>query len=492
MNLLRFIPVYALAMVCCLPGRVDAKSARSANGSAWENAIVTLETTRKQHDMQQPWVSRPQTIFKPAVVIGPRELLTTAEDLFNRIMVRAQKGGHGKWYEMKVTWLDYHADLALVTTDDDEFWKGLKPVDILGTSPDKDNLQLARWKSGNLEIRKADFNQYHVDDSRLSPVPALFLEFDTDMVSLGFGEPIFCGGKLAALVCSQADKHGRALMSTFIKGVLDTRKKEWRGLGYFPWFWQPTENIATHAYLNQTGEPRGVIITQVPEGAKAGESLKLRDIVLQVDGFDIDVQGYYQDPDYGRLILENLAVRNRYAGDVVRLKVWREGKEITVNYRLPKFDYDSKLLPDHVYDREPEYVISGGLLFQPMSRPLLRSWGADWRRAAPFRLTYYDHEPVTTNTPSLVLLSYVLPDRFNIGYQELRGLVVDQVNGRSVRTLAELQSALKQPQNGFHNLVFMRSDSMRHLVLDADELEAATRRVVELYGIPKAFQIKGQ
>jgi len=39
----------------------------------------------------------------------------------------------------------------------------------------------------------------------------------------------------------------------------------------------------------------------------------MHDIICKVDGFDIDIQGYYQDPDCGQLILENLATRGHFA-----------------------------------------------------------------------------------------------------------------------------------------------------------------------------------
>jgi hypothetical protein len=64
--------------------------------------------------------------------------------------------------------------------------------------------------------------------------------------------------------------------------------------------WQTAENPDTLAYLGQEGEPRGVIVIEVQTN-KVSSLIMRRDILLEIDGFSIDVQGDYKDPDYGKL-----------------------------------------------------------------------------------------------------------------------------------------------------------------------------------------------
>src|SRR4029077_3754404 len=111
--------------------------------------------------------------------------------------------------------------------------------------------------------------------------------------------------------------------------------------------------------------------------------------------------------------------------------------------------------------QDPAYLIVGGLVFQPLTDPYLQSWGAEWKHRGPFRLLYYRNEPPTKNRPALVLLSQVLPDAYNIGYQEQRYLVLDKVNGQRISRLPELRDTLEKPINGFHILEFTQSDSLR-------------------------------
>jgi len=483
----RCLEFWSVCLTALMLGGANLSFAQDAvsGGRDWGRSVVTIEFTHKVYDYYQPWSKRPRTAAKNALVIGPRELLTTAEELNDLTLVRVQKDGRGKWWNAELSWIDYHANLAIITCADDTFWRGLEQAEFTNGKPVKENLQLVRWKNGNLEARKAEFTQYLVEDGRLTYINYLQMELSTDMSGVGGAEPVVAGGKVVGIANFQAGNICRVLPAVFVRTILEARKGgKYRGLGYFPFVWQPAENPAVHKFLKMDGEPRGAVVIDVPPGGPA-ENLKMRDIILQVDGFDIDIQGYYQDPDYGQLILENLATRGHFAGDTVRLKVWRDGKMQDIHYKLPRADYSQKLLPDYTFDRDPEYLIAGGLVFQPLTLSYLRSWGADWKRQAPFRLSYYNSENPTPERPALLVLSVVLPDQYNIGYQDVRFLVVDQVNGKKVSRLKDLAEALKKPVNGFHVIDFMRSDSLHRVVLDAAELDNATQRVLEQFRIQK-------
>src|SRR5437870_1903182 len=105
--------LFLLGSAVLVPAREDSER------SPWERSIVTVELNAKQYDYRQPWITRTKTTQKNGLVIGPREILTTAEDFSNRTLVRIQKNGRGKWYNATVQWVDYHANLASVTADDE-------------------------------------------------------------------------------------------------------------------------------------------------------------------------------------------------------------------------------------------------------------------------------------------------------------------------------------------------------------------------------------
>jgi hypothetical protein len=55
-----------------------------------------------------------------------------------------------------------------------------------------------------------------------------------------------------------------------------------------------------------------------------------------------------------------------------------------------------------------------------------------------------------------------------------------------------VQEAMRQPQDGFHVIEFLRGDNLRRIVLDAKEMDAATKRILERYRIPAASHVAAQ
>src|SRR5262245_12451107 len=93
-----------------------AQEQRRAQASAWERSVVNLEVSRRQYDYYQPWTRKTSRVQKTGILLDNRQILTTADELFDRTLVRLQRNGRGRWYTGEVTWIDYYANLALVTT----------------------------------------------------------------------------------------------------------------------------------------------------------------------------------------------------------------------------------------------------------------------------------------------------------------------------------------------------------------------------------------
>lgn len=449
----------------------------------WEESVVTLEVTRQRYDASQPWSRQTATEAKNGIVIDGKEILTTAEFLNDVTLVRVQRNGRGSWYKAQLKWADYHANLALLGVEEEKFWTGLKPAKFTTDFKDLSQVQVVRWRSGNMEIRKAEFNEFTVREGKISIVPQVNIIFSSEIEGLGWAEAVVNKGKLVGLTTASDGRKFNVTPATFIQKVINAQRKgKFPGMGYFAFTWQQAINPELHKYLGWKGEPKGVPIIDIPDAEEKTSPLKERDLILKVDGYDIDIQGDYVDPEFGHLMLENLSSRH-WAGETIKIVVWREGKELTVDYVLPKADYKTDLIPKETFDQAPEYLMTGGLLFQPLDGAYLKRWGADWKSRAPFRLAYYDNQPKTAKRPGLVVLAAVLPDPVNIGYQDYRMVVVDKVNDKTISSIADLAAAMETPKNGFHIIEFMDGANIQKMVLDADETKNATQRVLGNYGI---------
>jgi len=462
----------------------ESKSA-SADSFSWDNSIIHIEVTSKEYSYVQPWSRTERKAFKSGVVISNHQIITTAEDLADQTLIRLKKQGGGLFSLGHVVWIDYHANLAALTTDEKDFWTGLQPATLAEPVPINGPARILRWEDDQLENRQGEIEHMSVENSSLSYISVPVLKIDSTIPGAGFGEAVTADGKLIGLVCQQDGDTISAIPTSFISSILKARQNNtYSGLGYFDFTWDTMENPLSLDYLKLPGPARGVIVKEI--GLKPGvvSLVKPRDVILQIDGFDIDAQGYYHDPQYKKLLLENLSSRNKWAGMDSKMKIWRDGKEQDIVYKIPKAEFSDDLVPYQSFDRDPEYVLTGGFVFVPLTNAYLRSWGASWQQKAPFRLFYYNMDKVHPDRPQRVVLSQVLPDPVNLGYESLRNMVIDEVNGVKIKQISDLLAALKTPVNGFDIFKFESGESVQMAVLDSAELNDATQKIMAHYHIP--------
>jgi hypothetical protein len=117
-------------------------------------------------------------------------------------------------------------------------------------------------------------------------------------------------------------------------------------------------------------------------------------------------------------------------------------------------------------------------------------WGKDWEQMAPNELIYMwqnINRPVAGGE-RVVIMSRVLADDFNQGYQHLRNLVLKKVNGQEVHSLSELETLLtKSPvsRNGKPYAVFGFDFGAGDVILAANNLEKVNERLAKTYGVPR-------
>ena len=226
---------------------------------------------------------------------------------------------------------------------------------------------------------------------------------------------------------------------------------------------------------------RGVVVTEVGRRRLADNNLKSGDVILAIDGFEVDSEGKYLDPDYGRLSISGLATRAHSAEDIIFMTIWRDQAMHRIAYTLPRAQFSKSLIPSERYDAPPDYLVAGGLLFQPLNGPLMRALGKN----KPILLDYYKDGPPLKGRDGIVLLSTVLPDDYNRGYEDIRYIMVDQINGQVIHKLEDIKAALIQPEAGFHRIQFMPDEDIHQIVLDSTKMQAATERILQHYRIPK-------
>jgi hypothetical protein len=81
----------------------------------------------------------------------------------------------------------------------------------------------------------------------------------------------------------------------------------------------------------------------------------------------------------------------------------------------------------------------------------------------------------------VVILSQVLPATSTIGYDDLSYLTVTKVNGKEIKSLADLAEAAKQPINGF--IKVETEEDPKQLELEASQVQEEAPGLQQSYGI---------
>jgi S1-C subfamily serine protease len=213
--------------------------------------------------------------------------------------------------------------------------------------------------------------------------------------------------------------------------------------------------------------------------------LERGDVLLEVAGSKLDATGRYDHPLYGRMLFAQLFTDGRRPGDTLKVKVLREGQRLELSLPLRRMLPEQEKVPPYLYGHGPGYVIVGGLVFQELSRPYLAAYG-DWARRAPPRLLVaLDREGAVPDpeSPRIVVLASVLPDAANLGYQDLRDLIVQSVDGRRIGSLEQLRQAVASPPGPYHVIELLPGQAARRLVIGVEEARASVARLHEAYGV---------
>ncbi len=460
---------------------------------AKEVSLVRVNVTGQPFDYFRPWQKKAPFSKRALGAVLPNDrVLVTADLVGNQNYVELERAESGDKTAANVVVVDYEANLALLEPTDKKFLNGLKPLELALDTVVGDRLSAWQLEStGALVVTEG-----LVTTIGVTRYPADVGEFLTYRLSIpmqyrdnSYTVPLVKNNKLAALLLrydprSQVlDAIPAPIIAHFLKDAAGAKYQGFPSLGisFFP-----TRDPQLRNYAGETGKPGGVYITSVEPGLPAAQAgLLAGDIITAVEKNEIDQNGNYVDPLYGKLEFSNLLTGKSYVGDSVTLQVQRAGKPLTLNVKLAHRAEEDYVVPPYNIDDPPSYYVLGGLIFQELTRQYLKEWGANWQKDAPQDFVYLDKfqsELFPEGKQRVVILSQVLPANSTIGYDDYSYLVVKKVNGKPIRTLGDLAEAVKTPLNGFH--VIETADDPKQLELDAAQVAEESAALQKNYGLP--------
>jgi hypothetical protein len=226
---------------------------------------------------------------------------------------------------------------------------------------------------------------------------------------------------------------------------------------------------------------KGVFITRVIPGSSAHGQLQKGDILLSVDGAPVDDQGYVAAAR-GNLLFTS-RITSRSPGEKLPVEVFRGGVRAKALLDLKRFPPEQYFIPLYCFDQQPRYIIEGGLVIQELTTSYLKSWGEKWQDEGNKRLLYYYNyfsRSSFNDRQKLVILSFVLPDDANMGYQDYRYLVIREINGKKIDAISDAAEAFDKAGDGFITITF---EDTNRIVLRKQDLAKANERIAKRFSI---------
>lgn len=453
------------------------------------DAVVRIFATTQEPDYDSPWQARvPSSSTGSGVVIGDRRILTGAHVVANSTFLQVQKIATPDKVRADVVGVCHDCDLALLKVRDDDFMDGVTPATI-GELPDfQDRVAVVGFPVGGDEVSITEGVVSRLEVTRYTHSQRYLLAVTVDAaINEGnSGGPVFSlDGQVVGIAFQKlhhVDNIGEMvpppIVKTFLESVGDDNGSVQIRIPAIGIATQGLENPALRRRSGLGDRQSGLLVLHVEHGSSADGQLRPGDVILEIEGHHVannntvQFQGKYRTRYDVFLGLKKV-------GDSLDLCVLRDGARHELTLTLEPAVY---LVPRNIYDRDPAYFVYGGMVFQPLTRDLLSTWGDSWWEKAPREfMHYYESGVCTADRREVVALTQIFADEINVGYEDLHFESVVSVNGESVADLRDFVARIESATD----LVEIRMSRDGLIVMEPEAVEAAKERILGRYRITR-------
>ncbi len=448
-------------------------------------ALVSLQVTTQSWDTSEPWKKRRvNTRTGRGVMIRPGVILTLANVVRDQLQIEVSAYGSARSYPARLQHVDSRIGLALVQITDEKLNAQLEPMTLGDSVKLDDEFNIWELNSDNLLQRaKARVVRAQASSTRLT------LRVNTTSSETGNGQVAVRAGKVVGLLIGSIRRQEGTILSVetirhYLDGFTDDGYKELPGSCI--WI-QPLLREDLRRYYGLTEKQHGIAIRRVMPGSSADGVMQPGDVLLGVDGYDLDDEGQFIHETHGRLRTGYLLQGRRYVGDKVKLRMLRGGKEIDLEMTLKGQSAARELVPQRHAGTRPQFLVVGGLVVLELTDQIgiSRSTGGVILRRYSDRDTW---DPMGERR-RVVFVDHVLRDTSNKGFETLRQRPIVSVNDKPIAEIADVATALESRKEGFH--VFRFEGVETDFVVPVDKLGEINARIAERYKVTRERYLLG-
>lgn len=455
------------------------------------DSVIKIFTVSSSPNYFLPWQNKSQReTMGSGFVIPGKKILTNAHVVADHTFVLVRKHGSPTKYRAEVQAVGHECDLAILVVESPEFWEGMNFLELGDIPFLQEAVAVVGYPQGgdNISVTKGVVSRVEPTQYVHGATQLMAIQIDAAINPGNSGGPAIMGNKVAGVAfqnLSGSENIGYIIpvpvIKHFIAGIEESGK--YMGFCSMGLSCQPTENVQLRNHFKMQPHMTGVLVSKINPLSDAYGVLKKDDIILEFDGVPIANDGTVPFRNRERITFDHL-VSMKKPNETALVKLLRNGGEHAFTITLQPLQ---PLVPVHQFDKLPSYYIFAGLVFVPLTQPYLHEYGEDWYNTSPRRLC----ERALRELPKrageqLVILSQVLMDDINAGYERLAELQVKKVNGIEIKNLKHLCQLV---ENCSRESLRIDLDDDRVVALSYESARIATSWILERHRIPSRMSI---
>jgi len=405
-----------------------------------------------------------------------------------------RKHGDPNKYSARVVAVGHECDLAMLTTDNEEFWKGTVPLTLGGIPDLQEPVAVVGYPTGgdNISVSVGVVSRVEPQQYVHGATSLLAIQIDAAINPGNSGGPAIMNQQVVGVAFQSlegAENIGFIIPIPIIDHFLQDIARNDNKYTGFPALGiscQALENTQLRSYYGLEETETGVLICKIRPLTDSASKLRKHDVILAVDGQPVGNDGTVKFRHRERISFDYI-LSQKFAGDEIDIAILRDRERLTVKVAALPLQH---LVPIEQYDLLPRYFIYAGLVFTPLSQPYLHEYGDDWYNLSPRRLCeralQWEKE---VEEQELVILSQVLQDKANQGYEALCNLQVLECNGVKVVNLEQLVQLIKDGEKEKMQFQKLLLDDDRVIVLECGQAKACHEGILTRHRIASDVQL---
>ncbi|HWB60660.1 MAG TPA: trypsin-like peptidase domain-containing protein [Chthoniobacteraceae bacterium] len=457
-------------------------------------SLVRITVTTQEANFRVPWFpgGTGGGIGAGFVIDGER-ILTNAHVISNAKYITVEKDNDPNTYTAHVQFVGHDCDLAILKIDDpnsSDFFKGTIPLEFGGLPEIESTVTVYGYPIGgermsvtNGIVSRIDFQTY----SHSGVDQHLTIQTSAAINPGNSGGPVLQDGKVVGVAFQGyggdvAQNIGYMIPTSvvlrFLKDIESGTYNRYMDLSVTTF---DLKNPAMRKALGLKPDgDDGIMVGMVAAKGSSDGILQVGDVLLAIDGHPIAKDGAV-DLDDERIQMAEI-VERKFKGDSVTMHILRDKKEMDVSIPLKvAWAYEMQA---NSYDVLPRYVMFCGLLFQPLSHDFMEANSIEDLRLR-YYYEYFLSQQLYIEHPDVVVLSSILPDDINAYLGGFRDSIVDEVNGKKIKTLKDLSAAFAQSPAPDRFVIKVIGSGVP-IVINGKDAADAQKRIMRNYHVTKA------